>query len=101
MLVLALALQFVEAFANVCVGFIGLMVLNGGPSPSIPWSGFAFSGAAQVCLAHSADHTAGFPLPSIFTRSACMPLLPSCPLALLPSCPLALLRAVNTPALAW
>jgi len=41
-------LQFVEAFANVCVGFIGLMVLNGGPSPSIPWSGFAFSGAAQV-----------------------------------------------------
>ena len=41
-------LQSVEAFANVLVGFLGLMLLQGGPSPSIPFRGFAVSGMAQV-----------------------------------------------------
>jgi len=37
-----------EAGANVAVGLIGLIVTQGGPSPGIPFKGFAITGATQV-----------------------------------------------------
>lgn len=40
--------QTVEALANVVVGFVGLLVLQGGPSPYIPYTQFALSGTTQV-----------------------------------------------------
>eukprot|EP00616_Rhizochromulina_sp_CCMP1243_P018609 CAMPEP_0118976478 /NCGR_PEP_ID=MMETSP1173-20130426/18951_1 /TAXON_ID=1034831 /ORGANISM="Rhizochromulina marina cf, Strain CCMP1243" /LENGTH=337 /DNA_ID=CAMNT_0006926519 /DNA_START=11 /DNA_END=1024 /DNA_ORIENTATION=+ len=41
-------LQTVEAFMNVVVGLLGMIVLQGGPSKNIPYSGFAITGASQV-----------------------------------------------------
>merc|ERR1711865_604276 len=41
-------LQVMEAGANVAVGLLGLIVTQGGPSPGIPFKGFAITGATQV-----------------------------------------------------
>lgn len=41
-------IQVCEAGANVAVGLMGLMITQGGPSPGIPFRGFAITGATQV-----------------------------------------------------
>jgi len=43
--------QAMEALANVVVGLVGLVVTQGGPSPGIPYKGFAVSGTTQVTSA--------------------------------------------------
>jgi len=40
--------QSMEAFCGVIVGGLGLFILQGGPSPYIPYSQFALSGTTQV-----------------------------------------------------
>merc|ERR1711935_477525 len=41
-------IQVCEAGANVAVGLAGLILTQGGPSPGIPFKGFAITGATQV-----------------------------------------------------
>lgn len=41
-------LQTAEALANVVVGLIGMFLVQGGPSPGIPYGSFAATGTTQV-----------------------------------------------------
>jgi hypothetical protein len=55
-LMLLCFLQVLEAAANVFVGLVGLVLTQGGPSPNIPYGGFAVSQIVDSSQGHRDVH---------------------------------------------